>query len=153
MSEKCPKKWQGECPRRLSRGGCYMATHHLFYPSTVYETPFKKDHFSLDKAGKISAITINSMHYILTVSIDKPQYLIFSEGYSPYWVLKKSQETIPSRKTKNGLNSFWLDQKGKYKVEISFSLEKFYNYGRIISLVTFLTVIFFVLLYFLRKKY
>ena len=120
---------------------------------TVYETPFKKDHFSLDKAGKISAITINSMHYILTVSIDKPQYLIFSEGYSPYWVLKKSQETIPSRKTKNGLNSFWLDQKGKYKVEISFSLEKFYNYGRIISLVTFLTVIFFVLLYFLRKKY
>lgn len=105
---------------------------------TVYEAPFKKDHFFLEKIGKISVITISPMHYVLTVSIDQPQNLIFSEGYSPYWILKNSQATIFSKKTKNGLNSFRLDQKGKYTVDLSFNLEKYYEYGRIIS---FLTVI------------
>ncbi|MDO8659797.1 MAG: hypothetical protein Q7K54_04335 [Candidatus Parcubacteria bacterium] len=106
----------------------------------VYETPYKNDHFSLDKMGKISVIIASPMHYILTVSIDQPQNLIFSEGYSPYWVLKRSQKAISSKKTKNGLNSFMLDQKGKYIVDISFSLDKYYEYGRIISFLTLIAL-------------
>lgn len=115
---------------------------------TVYETPFKKDHFFLEKTGRISAIMVNLMRYVITVSIDQPQNLIFSESYNPYWILTESQKTIPSKKTKNGLNSFWLDQKGKYTVDISFSLEKYYKYGQIISFM----ILSFMLFLILRKK-
>ena len=102
---------------------------------TVYEMPFK-DHFILDKSGKVSTIMINPMHYILTVSVDSPQNLIFSESFNSYWILTENDRVIHSIKTENGLNSFWLERQGKYRVNVSFSLEKYYQYGRIVSLLT-----------------
>lgn len=117
---------------------------------TVYETPFEEDHFFFDKAGTISAVMVNPAHYILTVSIDQPQNLTFSETYNSFWILKKSQETIYSKKTKNNLNSFWLDKTGKYTVDILFSLENYYEFGRIISALTIIVLV--VCLIKLRKK-
>ncbi len=116
----------------------------------IYKTSLKKDHFFLDKMGEVSAIMINPMHYVLTVSIDQPQNLIFSENFSPHWILTKSQKIISSRKTKNGLNSFWLERKGRYTVDISFNLEKYYEYGRIISFLTIIALA--ICLIKLRKK-
>ena len=117
---------------------------------TVYETPFRKDHFFLSKGGGISSKTIDSMHYVLDISIDQPQILVFSESFNPHWILSKDTKTVPSIKTKNGLNSFWLDQKGRYTVDISFNLEKYYGYGRIISFLTVITLT--ICLIKLRKK-
>lgn len=116
----------------------------------IYETPANKDHFFLDKGDKISSVMISPTHYILTISVNEPQNLIFSENFNPYWVLAGSQKIIYSQKTKNGLNSFWLDQKGKYTVDISFSLEKYYKYGQIISLIALVVLTIFLIK--LRKK-
>ena len=111
----------------------------------VFETKIApKDLFWLEEKGTITYVSGNPTRYSINFDIDSPQKLIFSENYSPYWILKKSQETVSSEKTKNGLNSFILDQKGKYTVDISFSLEKYYEYGRIVSFMVLLLVLFLI---------
>lgn len=39
--ERCPRRWQEECPNRNSKLGCHLVNHHLAYPSTKYKTPLE----------------------------------------------------------------------------------------------------------------
>jgi len=113
----------------------------------VYEIPFAKDHFWIDGQGSISYGMVNSTEYLIEIAVQKPTAVIFAESYSPYWVAEIGKKRVKSQKTKEGLNSFLLEKSGQYKVY--FVKQKVYEYGRIISALTFFLMI---LLWRLRKK-
>ena len=104
----------------------------------VFQTPYYNDHINLSGNGKITSEMSAPYRYLVTVSIDKPQRLIFSEKYNPDWVIKDGKNTVHSQKTPIGFNSFKLSKRGTYSFEIYFSQEDYYFYGRIISIVTIL---------------
>ena len=112
----------------------------------VFEVSSPKNHIWLTRSGNISYYMASPVRYFATVSIPASQKLIFSEKHNPYWVAKVDDKIIFSEKTQNSLNSFAL-QKGKYNFEIIFLQDKFYSYGRAISLFTLLITLFFVLKY------
>jgi len=117
----------------------------------IFEIPSHKDHLWLMGDGSISYKMSSPTHYFVKISTPYPQKLIFSEKYNPYWIAKTDNIIIKSEKTLNNLNSFALE-KGDYGLEIIFSQEKIYNYGKIISVVAFLTILFFIVKLFNRKK-
>ncbi len=116
----------------------------------VFETDRAKDRFSLTKDGSISIKTISPTEYVVNVSVGKPQELIFSESYNPSWEAKSNTHIFISKKTEFGLNSFALDKKGNYDLTVSFTQDKYYKYGQIISVATLIVTIVLVAL--LRKK-
>ncbi len=112
----------------------------------IFEVPSPKDHFWLEKSGKIFYKMISPTQYTVNASAIHDQKLIFSEQYNPSWVAKIGDKEIKSEKTPENLNSFAL-KKGDYGLEVIFLQDKAYNYGRAISFVTFLIVLFFIFKY------
>jgi len=113
---------------------------------TIFEVLLPKNHFWLEKSGKISYKMVSPTQYIVNVSTIHGQKLTFSEKYNPSWVAKVGDKAIKSKKTLNNLNSFALE-KGGYDLEVIFLQDKAYGYGRAISLVAFLGVLFFIFKY------
>lgn len=120
-----------------------------FSKVAVYETPAQKDHFWLDTEEKISYQMVTPAKYLVNAKITRETSIVFSETYNSYWVMKDSNSTIYSQETETGLNRFLLSKEGNYQVEISFSQEKYYQYGKLISLATL--IILFSTLFWLHK--
>lgn len=40
--ENCPRKWQENCPKRLTKAGCGLVLHHILYPAKTYNTQLEK---------------------------------------------------------------------------------------------------------------
>lgn len=128
----------------------WLKKNESFGKIAVYETLDYKDHFWIDGKGSLSYTEIDPSKYKLDVSIDKPSSLVFTEAYSPYWVVKTDSVKLTSRRTKNNLNSFSLEKKGTYTLTVYFSKQEYYVYGRIITLF-FITILLFTIIY-LRKR-
>jgi len=119
---------------------------------TVYETYSHRDHFWLDRGGKISYKMVSPTRYLVEISTSASfNPLIFSENYSPYWSARIGEEYITSKKTKYGLNSFRFDKVGKYNVEVSYAQEKYFYYGRLVSFSTVIVLI--ILLIGIRRRF
>lgn len=116
----------------------------------VFGTPEHYDHFWLTGDGAVTYTMVDTSRYKITVDIKSPQKLIFAENYNSYWQAKIGSSVIDSMKTKNGLNSFYLSNAGKYTGEVTFLSTKYYQYGRIISFITFLGILSVVVKY--RKQ-
>jgi len=114
---------------------------------TIYETKEHKGHFWLEKGnGKVAYKMISSTQYEVSVqNAKKGDVLIFAENYSPYW--KASIDSIKYKvlgiKYKKGLNSFVLPQGGSYKLNVYYSVEKYYTIGRVISAGALITIVLF----------
>jgi len=106
----------------------------------IFEVPSPKDHLQLSDNGSISYEMISPVKYAVSVFIQIPQELVFSEKYNPYWVAKVNGEIMLSEKTAEGLNSFKLE-KGDYDLEIIFLQDKYNTYGKIISAGTLAVII------------
>lgn len=116
----------------------------------VFTTPEYYDHFWLSGDGTVRYTMVDTSQYTIAIDIKSPQKLIFAENYNPYWQLKIGDAVIPSEKTKNGLDSFYLSKAGKYTGEVTFLPTKYYQYGRIISFITFLGILYMLVKY--RKQ-
>lgn len=117
-----------------------------FEKIVVFETPEQNDHIKLLNGKAISSKMITPYSYRVAVNLDKPTELIFSENYSPYWIIKENKNIIYSEKTLDNLNSFKLNKAGIYSFEIYFSQERYYVIGKIISVATFMLIACFILL-------
>lgn len=115
----------------------------------IYQTLSYADHFTLNFKGKISYQAINSSEYNIFVSVNKKSTLVFSDNFSPYWIARANNLTIYSKKTTSGLNSFSIPA-GKYVLKVSYIPDKYYFYGRIISILSLSMV--FLLIFMLKSK-
>lgn len=108
---------------------------------TIYQTERYKDLFSfIDTSNTVSYIVKSPTHYVLTLDIQQPGTLVFSQNYSPYWKATMQNNEQASIMTKEKLNSFLLHTIGKYKIDIYYSSEKYYTIGRVISFITLVLV-------------
>ena len=89
--------------------------------------------------------------YDLDIEISQPTKLVFSENFSPYWIARIDGKYVTSNKTKNGLNSFVLNKVGKYNVKVYYTQEKYFYYGRLVSLFTVIVLV--VLLIGIRRNF
>jgi len=116
----------------------------------VFQLDGYKSHFWATDKAVIKDRMITPDEYSLHVLTKKPATIIFVENYNPYWIIKVANKEIPSVKTKDGFNSFPLNKAGEYTVTIYFAERNIYMLGRIISALSFITVL--VVLTVLRKK-
>jgi len=111
----------------------------------VFETPSFGDYFKLGEGGTLTYEMISPSEYRVFVDINQPTSLIFSENYHSEWISTINSATIKSQKTKSGTNSFPLVKSGSYKIDVRFYQERFYDYGKIVSLVVLLLALFLIL--------
>jgi hypothetical protein len=108
----------------------------------VYEVPNVRGHFWMERnQSSVMEISSQSITYTLRVRADRPSKLIFAENYSPYWEATIGTQKIPSVRTDDNLNSFFIPESQNGTVTVFYTPEQFYAAGRLISLVTFLGVI------------
>ena len=121
----------------------------------VFETSKFKDKFFINSLTRELANSLikwkmlNPTKYEVEVeNINKPFTLFFSESYDKNWVMKGESRNgkgemrkIYSQKTSDELNSFVVSGYNGGRIEIEFELQKFANYGLLISGVTLLTLI------------
>lgn len=139
------RKYDKSIPRKIAndlREISWLREINGFGNISVFEVPFPKEHFWLEKSGYVSYAMMSPTLYEVNISISQDQNMIFSERYNPYWVAQTKNKTFNSKETVRGLNSFNLP-KGKYSLKIFFLQEKLYNFGNLISFLTFLTLITF----------
>lgn len=74
----------------------------------------------------------DSSSYRLSVSTDRPRYLVFAESYSPGWVARVDGTVAPHQRIGFG-NGFLIEQAGTHDVEISFGPERYYRLGLVIA--------------------
>jgi len=109
---------------------------------------------------KISFEKISPSKYIVNISkSDKPYWLIFSESFHSQWQLYQEKKLISadSHRLINGFsNSWYLDSEkigqDNYSLIVEFAPQKTYFIGLIISGLTFLTSLFYLLYNLIRKK-
>lgn len=119
---------------------------------TVYETSKYNDHFWVT-GGKISGYRmISPDRYDVSLTAQTPTVLYFSERFHPGWRLRFENETIVSKKTPSGLNSFVIPRGFTGDIQVFFYPEVYAKWGRIVSIVTLAGVAAFVMLQSQRRK-
>ncbi len=98
------------------------------------------------KSTTISYEKINPTRYIAHVNTAEPFLLVFSEAYHPLWKAYVDGEEIDSVPSYSFVNSFYLDKTGEFDIVIEFIGQRYANYGGIISLISILGVIAFLIL-------
>jgi len=111
-----------------------------------------KDLFWLEEKGTITYTADDLAHYSISAKIDSPQKLVFSENFHPEWQLVLNNKIIHAEKTAEGLNSFLLSE-GNYQGEVVFSGDRYYVYGKIISLGTIALIVVFLFAIHRKKVY
>lgn len=130
-----------------------------FNQNTVFETPNHFDKFWLENKKsetenfKVAWKMVNPSEYHLSLeNIKAPCLLIFSESFDQQWFVQFEGNKIYSQKTKDGLNSFSINQNGNLEVTVNYEPQKYFNYGLIISLATFIFLFGALIISHFKKK-
>ncbi|MBI3261323.1 hypothetical protein HYZ64_03080, partial [Candidatus Berkelbacteria bacterium] len=83
----------------------------------------------------------DSSKYRLSVSTDRPRYLVFAESYSPGWVARVDGMVAPHERIGFG-NGFLIEEPGTHDVEISFTPERYYRLGLALAGFTLVLLVF-----------
>ena len=86
----------------------------------------------------ISYQKIDPTKYIVEVNATKPFMLSFAEAHDPLWIAHVNGERIESIPLYSVINGFWINQTGQLEITIEYEPQKWFYYGSIISVTTFL---------------
>lgn len=109
------------------------------------------DHFRINDNKNVPYDISDIDEYKVYISTDKATTLVFVENYNSYWMASLGDTTIPSLRTKDGLNSFVIP-KGEHEVKIYFGKSSFYLYGIIISWGTLTILLVYLLTISIKMK-
>jgi len=90
--------------------------------------------FATRESPFVSWRMINPTRYEVELERTRPGFVIFTENYHPLWVARINGETIDSIMANYAVNSFLIDKKGKKKMVIKFTPQKYVERGSYISL-------------------
>jgi len=110
----------------------------------VYKVLYPKDHLWISsQTGTIHIDSQAPVKYVISVkNVKKGDKLIFSDSFDPRWLAVSDKEKIVSTNYYN-LNSFSLPKNGNYKVTISYVPQSLLLGGFLVSIFTFLLVLFY----------
>jgi hypothetical protein len=128
----------------------------------VFEVPDVKEHFYFNNQKTISNNQrlkyqyISPVEYKLDVTnAKKGNVIVFAENYDKNWVatsVSGSKFKVVSSKFDNRLNSFLLSAEGSYSLNVYYTLQKYVDYGVMISAASLVLVVGFLIFEFLRRK-
>ena len=106
----------------------------------IYELPESKDLFFINqlKSSRVNELKswkmINPTKYLVSLKINQPPVkVIFSETYDPLWQADLEGVKINSQPL-GYLNSFQIERGGELNLTIEYQIQKYINYGLIISI-------------------
>jgi len=110
-----------------------------------------RDYFEHIRLSNINSFLvyqkINPVKYKITINNKiKNNKLIFSESYSPNWVLIINNQVIPSVKGEYSLNNFIIKEKGIWSGTLEYVLQKYVDYGLVVTLITIIIIIAVILI-------
>lgn len=92
------------------------------------------DLFATRESPFVSWRMINPTRYEVELERGRPGFLIFAENYHPLWVARINGKTINSTLANCAVNSFLINKKGKRKMVIEFTPQRYVTLGSYISL-------------------
>jgi len=87
---------------------------------------------------------IDPTKYIVEVNATKPFMLSFAEAHDPLWIAHVNGERIESIPLYSVINGFWINQTGQLEITIEYEPQKWFYYGSIISVTTFLACLTYI---------
>jgi len=91
------------------------------------------------KAAEITNYTkIGPTKYTVNINATQPFMLSFAEAYDPLWACYVNGEKVSSIPLYGVINGFWVNQTGQLDIIIEYEPQKWFDYGLIISVTTFL---------------
>ncbi len=131
----------------LSKVSRFNELNHLS-KIAVYEIRDYKDRFwTIGNTEVINWEMKKSTEYVASVKINEPSTLVFSESFDPNWQMTINDKKIQSEKMHNLFNGFALKEKGDYALTIEYTPQRYVYIGFIISMMTILASIGFLIFY------
>ncbi len=98
-----------------------------------------QDFFTLNTspAEIIEYRKMDATSWKILVNATKPFMLSFTETYDPLWIAHINGERIDSIPLYSEINGFWINQTGQLEITLQYEPQKWFNYGLIISVTTF----------------
>lgn len=125
----------------------------------VFEVPDPKGHFYIIGQGTIrnnqdvSDQYISPVEYTVDVkNVKKGDVLVFAESYDSGWEASSTKFKVLSSKFDNRFNSFVLPDSGTYSLDVYYTPQDLVNEGVVISLVSLMAVLGYLLWSFKIKK-
>ncbi len=115
---------------------------------TVYQVPKHRDLFWISTNESIAYRRIRTDQYGVSLTVNAPTTVYFSQTYHPGWVLRSGNMRLKSERSSQGLNSFQILTPGSYEGIVEFEPQKYVTWGAAISILTILGA----LLVFLTSK-
>jgi len=94
---------------------------------------------------KITYEKINPTRYVIHVNADKPFFLIFGENYDPFWMASCGNEEFEHFGANFFGNGYYINKTGKFDVTLEFTVQRYYEYGLVISFATIIVCVLFIL--------
>lgn len=109
------------------------------------------------KIDNLKFTKINPTLWKVQVNATQPFMLSFGESYDPLWVanINKNGQNVGTAESipiNSVINGFWIDQTGNIDITIEFKPQKWYYIGIVISGITFIICILYLILEFIRKN-
>ncbi len=129
----------------------WLTKDNDFKNIAIYTLKGSKDKFWMDGARKVSYQFISDESYNLIVSPGSSEKLIFNETYNPIWIATNDRKEF-THKQYSLFNSYVIsDNSISTKINLSNASYPYIVLGRIISLVTFVSLCIF-FFYFWKQK-
>jgi hypothetical protein len=112
----------------------------------VYKTLQYQNRIFLLNPEKNSRVTFKykspTSYEVFVRQVKKGQQLVFSESFNDQWILKSSDKSITPIEYHN-LNRYSLPKSGSYQLKLYYRPQKFVHIGLIVSLLTFVSILFY----------
>ena len=107
---------------------------------TIYQTPRHRDLFWVSTNESITYRRIRMDQYAVSLTVNAPATVYFSQSYHPGWVLRVGNTMVKSERSPQGLNSFLISTPGTYEGVVEFEPQNYVTWGLGVSLLTVLAV-------------
>lgn len=126
----------------------WLKRENKFHSIALFEVPKFRDLLWLDAEGKVSYKIISQTRYDVTVNTTHSTVLYFGQYFDNGWVAIINGKKILPEQTKLHTQKYFIPA-GNYTLQLSFQPEKYYQIGRIISI---LTIVIIGMLFVLQSK-
>lgn len=125
-----------------------------FEKITVYEISDYKDHFFVYPSGVVNNWKmISPTKYRANITVENPpSSLVFSESFDSLWLAEIDGNSIPSEKFLGFLNSFRVNKKGNFEVEIEYKPQKYIWIGLLVTGVSLISCLAILCASYLKRK-
>lgn len=123
----------------------WLTRDSSFKSLSVFTLKNSKDRFWMKGSRKVTSQKISDTEYILSISPGSAEELIFNESYSPFWIAVNTVSKLDHGKY-GDFNSFdVMSSKKVTDITLYYAPFPYFIFGRIISLITLIAVIYFLL--------